>query len=433
MKPQNLEETIIWYYITGTLVLYFLGAQFVVAPMVCWSLTAYFVWKLLRQNEQTPPEEQVHIPIGVWVWLVGIAGVAIALVVGHIIMQYDLPRLVRSFINFFMRTYALLALLPLIGCLNIRPQLIYRAVCILCLQCLILIPIAYAMGMAGISTPLYVNSVLARIGGIGRQYYQVSLYINGSDGLRLYLFAPWAPALGFVANVYFHMVLQERVRFWRWVGIVSTIAMAVGSGSRLGMLCLVAVPLLSLVLHRLKHPVMQIAAGVGCFVVGLVGTQLLTAFQDFQNYFHSQRASSSRIRSTLADLAIQHWRESPIWGHALRQVRGPQLVEFMPVGSHHTWFGLLYTHGLVGLISVLIPVAWTLIELLVKAQDSRVARTALSILIVILLYSFGENIETLSYIIWPGFVVIGIALKEHLSVYASSSQPLRAEPVSTSG
>jgi len=41
IKPQNLEEKVVWYYIIGTYGLYFLGAQFVVAPVMAWLLVLY--------------------------------------------------------------------------------------------------------------------------------------------------------------------------------------------------------------------------------------------------------------------------------------------------------------------------------------------------------------------------------------------------------
>jgi len=34
---------------------------------------------------------------------------------------------------------------------------------------------------------------------------------------------------------------------------------------------------------------------------------------------------------------------------------GAQVVERMPIGSHHTWVGLLFTYGLVGFIAQATP------------------------------------------------------------------------------
>ncbi|NER32369.1 MAG: O-antigen ligase domain-containing protein, partial [Symploca sp. SIO1C4] len=127
MKPQNLEETLVWYYITGTYVLFFLGAQYVVAPMLAYFLVLYLVKKLWEQNEETPPEERISIPLGVWIWIVAMLVMGLALVVGHLEFNLGTVKTIKSFVNSFLRTWALLAVFPLIGCLKIRPQLIYRA------------------------------------------------------------------------------------------------------------------------------------------------------------------------------------------------------------------------------------------------------------------------------------------------------------------
>jgi len=59
-----------------------------------------------------------------------------------------------------------------------------------------------------------------------------------------------------------------------------------------------------------------------------------------------------------------------------------------------------------------IPLLWSFIELLLKAQTSRPARTGLGMIMLLFLYTFGENLEILAYLFWPGLVLIGIAHKE---------------------
>ena len=54
------------------------------------------------------------------------------------------------------------------------------------------------------------------------------------------------------------------------------------------------------------------------------------------------------------------------------------------------------------------------LEMLAKAQTSRTARVGLGVMLVIWFYSFGENLEILAYLIWPGLLVVGIATGERL-------------------
>jgi hypothetical protein len=130
--------------------------------------------------------------------------------------------------------------------------------------------------------------------------------------------------------------------------------------------------------------------------------------------FKNARASSSRVRATLQSIALQRWwNEAPIWGHGIVE-RGSHLVEYMPIGSHHSWIGLLFVKGVVGILSLALPLAWSIIETASKAQTDRVARAALGVLTVVLLYSFGENLEILVYLFWPGMLIVGITAKRRL-------------------
>jgi hypothetical protein len=47
----------------------------------------------------------------------------------------------------------------------------------------------------------------------------------------------------------------------------------------------------------------------------------------------------------LGEIAQQRWRHEAFWfGHGMVE-RGPHLVEYMPIGSHHSWYGLLLSKG----------------------------------------------------------------------------------------
>ena len=93
-------------------------------------------------------------------------------------------------------------------------------------------------------------------------------------------------------------------------------------------------------------------------------------------------------------------------------VRGSQHVEFMPIGSHHTWFGLLYVKGAVGALALGVPIVWTMIEMLLLAQVSALGQLGLSVCLMLVFYSFGENLEILAYLAWPALVLLGCAFAE---------------------
>lgn len=90
----------------------------------------------------------------------------------------------------------------------------------------------------------------------------------------------------------------------------------------------------------------------------------------------------------------------------------PSLMPYMPIGSHHTWYGLLFVKGLVGLLGFAVPL---LVHILVVARDAIGhvrGRLPLGILMTMVLLSFGENIEIEAYLLWPGLLLLGVHLRE---------------------
>ncbi len=414
MKPQNFEESLIWYIIIGTYGIYALGMVFVVYSLLAWVLGGYLVYKIWLQTESLSPKRKISIPWITWLWGICALITLVATYVGITDFKLGINPLLRSILGWLTST-AVIPLFMLGGCLNIRTKLIYRAVCILCLQSLIAIPIAYAAYYMNLPAILYTNPI-GRLIQNGPIFYEVGFYFSdyGVDNVRLFLFTPWCPALGLVSNVYFFMVLQESNKIWRYIGIVGAIAMNIVSLSRAALVTLPIVLILIWVLKNFSRPTVQITAGIVSFIAGIFSTPITNGATEFVDTFYSSRADSSRVRAALQRIGIEAWKEAPIWGHGT-QKPGPPVLANLPIGSHHTWVGLLYTKGLVGFIALLLPVLCSFIDLLIKADESKIAETALSILLVLMSFSFGEQIDILGYICWPGLVIMGIAFKEKLN------------------
>lgn len=419
IKPQNFEERLVWYYLLGTYLWYFLGAQYVLAPALAWFLTLYLCKKLWDQTENTPSEEKITIPVSIWVWIISMLILEVTIVVSHIDFNLETSRIFVSTFN-WGRHHALMALFPLIGCLNIRPQIIYRAICIVVLQSLVFITIAYvAFTLKILPNALYASPLI--VAGNGFLPYYIQLYLVEYTGVpRLSLFAPWPPALGLVANIYFLLACQELNRNWRWIGMFGSVAMIVVSVARAAWLCLPVNLLFTLLLINFSKPVVQITTGLVSFFTGIFASQLINLLETFRDDFDSLRPESSKVRGFLGDIGIYRWlNEAPIWGHGIPDSPGPKLVERMPVGTHSTWVGSLFTSGVIGFIALAVPFLWSFIDLLIKAQKSKCARVGLSTIFVLFFLSFAENVEGLAYIYWPGLLIMGIAFKEVVYVKKS--------------
>lgn len=414
IQPENIPEKVVWWAIANTYGIWVVGGLYLVGSILCWVLLVFLVIKILAQTKDTPSEERISIPWIVWVWIVGMLAMEVALIAGH--LDYNLPTglIIKSSIG-WAKGWAALALYPLAGCLKIRPQIIYRAVCIVGFHTLIITPFLLLTPSLHLPQILYVSPLKA-VGGPGNEFFDVPLYeIDGSTGdLRWRLFTPWGPALGFVGNVNFMLALQEKNKKWRWFGLIGSVLMCFVCKSRMAQVCIVVIPLLTTVLSGLTRPMILIGLGITSYLSGIFSPSIILAFNNFWDGFKAARAGSTRVRMALKRIAVYRWHtEAPIWGHGVVE-DGPHIVEHMPIGSHHTWAGVLFVKGIVGFVALAVPMALTFVDLLIKSLDPKrpTAKVGLSIVMILFLYTFGENLEILVYLYWQGLLVMGIGFRE---------------------
>nr|WP_228017147.1 MULTISPECIES: O-antigen ligase domain-containing protein [unclassified Synechocystis] len=395
---------------------YLLGAIYIVGSVLGVILGLYVGLKWWLQTEATPEAEKIKIHWLIWVWIIGMAMMQVALIIGH--LDFDLPTstIIKSSIG-WLKGWAALALYPLAGCLPIRPRLIYRAVCVICLQTLLISPLLIIAPLLHFPEILYVSPLKA-VGGPGTTFFDVSFYEVDFDGsIRQRLFTPWGPALGFVANIYFVLALKEKNKKWRWFGIIGSLYLAQICKSRLAIVSLILTPIFTFCLARLSRPFTLMVLGIGSTITGIMAPWLFNLLDTVMRKFTEARSESSRVRTTLKQIAGYRWEtEAPIWGHGIVE-SGPHVVEYMPIGSHHTWYGLLFVKGIVGFYALAIPMVLSLFLLLIKAQRYAVAEAGLAVLFILFLYTFGENLEILAYLYWPGLIIMG------LGFYASGDRP----------
>ncbi|WP_224411014.1 O-antigen ligase family protein [Oscillatoria salina] len=412
MKPQNFEEKVVWYLLLGTYIVYYLGAQPLVMPAVAWLLFLYLVKKLWCQTPDTPPESRITIPFSVWIWVICLLVMFFGVIIAHVQLDLGAGRLIRSLIK-WNREWALWALFPLIACLKIRPQLLYRGVCILCLQSFPLIILSYVAFFAGLPGELYTSPISA-LGG-DSDFYRVVLYIFDADNnqMRTTLYSPWAPNMAMVGMMFFFMVRQETNKKLRFLATSISVLIILTPISRLATVSFPFILFASWGLVNLGKPILHFASATLCFLGGIFGVPLKNFMEVFIERFHSVRENSSDLRITLVRMSLERWwKYAPIWGHGYIEKEGPAYTYGFPIGTSGcgSWVNLLYTKGIVGCTAVAIPMLYTFIELLRKAQKNVTARVGLSVYLVFLCFSFIEELDILAHIYWPGILMLGLAL-----------------------
>lgn len=408
------EDYIVGFAHAATWFVYLFGGLYVLGPVLGVGLTGLVFARLYLSGEAISTRSVKRIPSGVWVWIGGMLVMLLALEVGHMNQNMGLGQTIKSTIG-WAKGWALLALFPLIGaCLQIKLDTVIRAAGWVALGSFLLTPIFLVAPMVGLPERIFL-SPLKLVGGPGPEFFAVQLYsYEPTDGsTRLRYFTPWSPAAGMIGNMYLIFALSDKRKFWKWMGILSAMAMIITSKSRLALAAAMFIWPVVIAVGESRRPLMWFTATTGLLLLTPLAQPILDWLDSTLNSVKSMRADSTRVRELLGDIAIERWwNEAPAWGHGIVE-RGPHAVEYMPIGSHHTWYGLLFVKGAVGAVALAIPLAWSLIEFaLLAVTRSKAGRIAFGMVLLMAFYSIGENLEILAYLIWPGLLVMGIAARE---------------------
>jgi hypothetical protein len=414
IRPENPAEALVWKAMVWTWPFYFLGALYIVGPVLAWVIGALaglslYLGPAIRADLRatgTPP------PV-IWAWAAGMLAMLVTLWIGHLGWSLGTNLTIKSTVG-WAKGWALLALFPLAGAvLPIRRAVLVRTQCIVGLWTLALAPLMLAAPYLGLPERIF-TSPLKVVGGPGPEYFSVFLYTldPSSWTLRWQFYAPWSPFAALLGVNMVLFALEDPSPRWRRIGIAAGVVMIVASKSRLGLVGLAACTIGPRMMPLLLRGWAWQAAAALTASLAVFAPALSRLAGDAVRGFKGARADSTRVRETLQRIAHERWRdEAPWFGHGAVQP-GPHIVEYMPIGSHHTWFGLLFVKGLAGLLALLIPLLWQTALAMQDAARGPRGRLPLGILMTIVLLSFAENLEIEAYMLWPGLIILGIHARE---------------------
>ncbi|MGB1026866.1 MAG: hypothetical protein ACPGYL_09950, partial [Rhodospirillaceae bacterium] len=352
---KGIGATIRW-----TWLFYAVGALYVVGPVLAWSLLGFAVLLLylgenVRDELRTAPK--IH-PV-LYAWVLGMGVMLVALWAGHFDWGLGTGKTIKSSIG-WAKGWALMAIFPLVGAvLPIRRAVLVRAQCVLGLWTLLIFPVLFIAPLIGLPERIFVSPLKA-VGGPGPEYFTVYFYTLDPSSWtpRWQFFAPWSPFAGLLGVIMILFALEDKDRRWLIAGVIGGLLMVYFSKSRMSMVALVVCTVGPRMMPLLLR---SWAWGLGtAFAVSMaaLAQPLLQTIGDGITAFKSARADSTRVREALQRIAHERWEGEAYWfGHGTVEP-GPHLVEYMPIGSHHTWFGLLFVKGLVGFSALLVPFSW---------------------------------------------------------------------------
>lgn len=402
----TLEEKLIWFGIVLTWPVYALGGLYVLGAVLGWLIIAVVLLRLYVEGEQA----YNRIPVTAWIWVVAMLVMELALLIGHSDWSLGLGKTIKSSIG-WAKGWALIALFILLGSmLRFNTAMLSRACCIVAAQAIVFFIISIMVYAVGGPDSLFVSPL--RVFGPGPEYFEFRFFgINPeTQSPRWFFFAPWAPAAGLISCLMLVICANESDSRWRTIGVIGCTLMVLLCQSRAGLAIFAVILPIIYFSGRLRVPWVLLLIGAGIPLLVLVGFPIIEYGLDSYQQVKDSRPGSTRVRSTLANIAIQRWwHEAPIWGHGIVE-RGPKVVEHMPIGTHHSWYGLLFTKGIVGAVALAVPMFISGLYLLFEAQFSRKAASGFGLMLILVLYSFFENLEILAYLYWPALLWIGWSL-----------------------
>jgi hypothetical protein len=403
------EAKLIYCALVATYPIYAVGGLYITGSALGWVILGIVLLRSFIEGKNIFRT----VPLMVWLWVIGMLVMLLSLWISHAQWSLGTAKTIKSTIG-WAKGWALIAIFPLLGSLvSIKAESIIRGACIVCKHTAIFGLVTFLLYNFHIPGQLFV-SPLQILGGAGDVFFTVSFYgMNPETGsARWQFFAPWAPAAGFLSCILVIFCLQEKDKNLRNWGVIGCFIMMLLSQSRVGLGIFIVIVPAFLLTKQLKNPWVLITLGILIPILLVMGEPLYELIMDSYQKIKDLRPESTRVRSALENLAVQRWQaEAMIWGHGAVE-SGDKIVEFMPIGSHHTWLGLLFVKGFVGLIALAIPMGVSVIYCLFHFQKNIQVRTALYFLIVFVGYSFFENLEILAYLYWPALFWIGMAFKK---------------------
>jgi len=267
-----------------------------------------------------------------------------------------------------------------------------------------------------------------------RAFYFVPRFYGEGDLLggvpNLVLFYQWTSVLGFAGLATFFISANEPSLPWRIVGCLGCLTALVGSQSRgayTGFALGVLAYLLVKTVRTMELRVAVVAALV-CAVGLLVsepGRKLLGAGV---GVMHSLRSGSSEARLLGYEKSWEGFQESPFLGHGWPGEDVAKGIP-MPLGTHSSVYGLLYTGGALTFLAFFFALASLLFNLLRRAikAPSPSARAGLAIGVGLATLSYGESLSSLALPLVVAFAFLGgcVASAEGTAVSGNGGAPTK--------
>jgi hypothetical protein len=414
----SLVEGVVYLTIVLTPLWWLLGIQPLFYPAVVICLLAYSF------DFDKPIREP--LPMCVWTWLVmSLAQVGTALF-GLSSVGFELVEVASTAITFFKSYFLIFACLALPFWHKIDPRLITRAVAWMAIGYLVVICVQLILLLAGVKIGTFSPPLANLTPG-----NKLSLMVNLSASLKPFfgialprssLYMGDFPIPGICGLLSFFICLGEPNSRLRNLALAGSLSALILSQSRLAYVCL-AIALITNASFK-SFFVRQVYLWF-IAAIALVCSLWEWTFSDLVSkpleIFTRARQDSSTDREFVISQTLEAWKESPWFGWGIVQGTASWYTYEIELGSFSTYAGVLYLHGIFGLIVLIIALATTLVSFWNFAvEGNQFCQEAIASLIALYIFLQALPLSWISVYIWFFFIWLGAVLSEAQTKQRSS-------------
>lgn len=391
--PESPIEHAVFWAIVGQFVFFFAGLAPIAPLLAAGPVMVLAAEKIFR--ERIVPHWLALL------WFGCMAGVLVQMLV-----VFWLKGVGGWYVPGWLLTFGLAAFLPMAGAF-VRPTIVFSAATLLGVQALIYSVLAWGAVSAGLDPEYHSPIPTTRL--VDPAFHVVRLIqpkgVAGSEN-RLLAFTPFPTSAGATACIFALLTLGQSRKRWKMVALAGWVTLIVLTFARTAMITGTLGAFLYGMLRLPRRYIFLAAGGALLIFATLTGPLLRTA--DAAYYaLRGQRPSSSQDRANLRTLAWEGWLygEDQVLG-AGASVRGGPIVRDVGIGTHDTLGSNLFMRGALGFGLTMLPVAVTLVFGFFAGRSSA-ERLVTAIAVVLLGYTYSQELQTLYVHIWPIFLLIG--------------------------
>ncbi|MEC4813039.1 MAG: O-antigen ligase family protein [Scytonema sp. PMC 1069.18] len=407
-KDLSTAERVVFWGIVLTPVWWLLGIQPLFYPVLVIVLLAiaFDLDKVIRGS----------LPVCIWAWL-GMAMVMLwTAILGLHEIGFPLQQTAAGAFTFLKSYFFIFACLVLPFWTKLRVQVITRAVAWMAASYLLATAVQMVLLAVGFNDVVLTPPLARLIPGEKSSLLIPLASIRPFFGVplpRTVLYTPDPPILGTCSLLCFLICLGEPNRRLRNAALAGSLCGLIVSFSRLALICLpVAVLIIICFRSAIAREIYLWLASLTFLLCGFLGLTVGDLITKPLEIFDSARAESSKVRALVVSKTFEAWQDKIWlgWG-VIRSSVNVYDDAYITLGSFSSYTAVLYLHGIVGFVFLVVAMVITLFTFYGSAvRGDALSKRSFACLVMLYLQMNSVPLSWIAVFLWFFFLWLGAVL-----------------------